>query len=182
MNRLIDNINLDDLYRRTREIKENRIKIYQNILQRTHKKIKYTSRQKFNDHFCFYIVPEFLVGIPTYNIATCISYLVEQLTTNGFIVKYNHPNLLFISWKHYIPAYERIEIKKKFGIRIDGFGNFLKEKKQEAAEQLLLKGKVKTSTNNAMIKKDYKPIDTYKPTGNLIYGRELIKKISTKST
>jgi hypothetical protein len=182
MSRLVENVNLDDLYRRTREIKENRIKIYQNILQRTHKKIKYTSRQKHNDHFCFYIVPEFLVGVPTYDIATCISYLIEQLTTNGFIVKYTHPNLLFISWKHYIPAYERIEIKKKFGVRIDGFGNVLKEKKQENAEKLLLKGNVKMSTNKVMVKKDYKPIDAYKPTGNLIYGNDLIKKISTKST
>lgn len=182
MSRLVENVNLDDLYRRTREIKENRIKIYQNILQRTHKKIKYTSRQKHNDHFCFYIVPEFLVGVPTYDIATCISYLIEQLTTNGFIVKYTHPNLLFISWKHYIPAYERIEIKKKFGVRIDGFGNVLKEKKQEDAEKLLLKGNLKTTTNKAMVKKDYKPINTYKPTGNLIYGNDLIKKISTKST
>lgn len=178
----MDNINLDDLYRRTREIKQNRIKIYQMILQRTHRKIKYTSRQKFNDHFCFYIVPEFLVGVPTYDIATCISYLVEQLTANGFIVKYTHPNLLFISWKHYIPSYERIEIKKKFGVKIDGFGNVLKEKKQEDAEKLLLKGNLKAASNKVAVKKDYKPIDTYKPTGNLIYGNELIKKISTKGT
>jgi len=182
MNRPIDNVNLDDLYRRTREIKQNRIKIYQMILQRTHRKIKYTSRQKFNDHFCFYIVPEFLVGVPTYDIATCISYLVEQLTTNGFIVKYTHPNLLFISWKHYIPSYERIEIKKKFGVKIDGFGNVLKEKKQEDAEKQLLKGNFKTPANKVAVKKDYKPINTYKPTGNLIYGNELIKRISTKGT
>ena len=182
MNRRIDNINLDDLYKRTREVKDNRIKIYQNILTRTHKKIKYTSRQKDNDHFCFYIVPEFLVGVPTYDIATCISYLVEQLTANGFVVKYTHPNLLFISWKHYIPSYERIEIKKKFGVKIDGFGNVLKEKKQENAEHQLLRGLSSSKTKKAMPKKDYKPIDTYKPTGNLIYGNELIKKISTKGT
>lgn len=152
------------------------------ILQRTHRKIKYTSRQKFNDHFCFYIVPEFLVGVPTYDIATCISYLVEQLTANGFIVKYTHPNLLFISWKHYIPSYERIEIKKKFGVKIDGFGNVLKEKKQEDAEKQLLKGNFKMQTSKAAVKKDYKPINTYKPTGNLIYGNDLIKRISTKGT
>ena len=182
MNRPIDNVNLDDLYRRTREIKQNRIKIYQMILQRAHRKIKYTSRQKFNDHFCFYFVPEFLVGVPTYDIATCISYLVEQLTTNGFIIKYTHPNLLFISWKHYIPSYERIEIKKKFGVKIDGFGNVLKEKKQEDAEKLMLKGNLKTPANKVMVKKDYKPINTYKPTGNLIYGNDLIKRITTKST
>ena len=138
MNNPSDNVNLDDLFIRTREMQVNRIKIYQNILNRAHKKIKYTSRQKHNDHFCFYIVPEFLVGVPTYDIATCISYLVEQLTTNGFIVKYTHPNLLFISWKHYIPSYERMNIKKKYGIKIDGFGNVLKEKKQEDAEKLMI--------------------------------------------
>ena len=66
MSRLVENVNLDDLYRRTREIKENRIKIYQNILQRTHKKIKYTSRQKHNDHFCFYIVPEFFLYLDSF--------------------------------------------------------------------------------------------------------------------
>ena len=184
MNRPIENVNLDELYKRTREIQDNRIKIYQNILKRAHKKIKYTSRQKHNDHFCFYIVPEFLVGVPTYDIATFISFLVEQLTTNGFIVKYTHPNLLFISWKHYIPSYERIEIKKKFGVKIDGFGNVLKEKKQENAEHQLLRGLTSTNTNTkkAVPKKNYKPIDTYKPTGSLIYGNDLIKKISTKGT
>ena len=183
MNSLSDNINLDDLFLRTREIQVNRIKIYQNILNRAQKKIKYTSRQKHNDHFCFYIVPEFLVGVPTYDIATCISYLVEQLTTNGFIVKYTHPNLLFISWKHYIPSYERMNIKKKYGIKIDGFGNVLKEKKQEDAEKLMLKGVIpKVSSAAAIRKKDFKPVHTYKPTGNLIYSNDLIKKITTKST
>ena len=169
-----ENINLDDLYTRTREIKENRIKIYQKILHRVHKKIKVTSRLKHSDHFCFYVVPEFLVGVPTYDIATCISYIVEQLTTNCFIVKYTHPNLLFVSWKHYIPSYERIEIKKKFGIKIDGFGNLVKDKLEDVKKEQLKK------TN--IIKKNYNPISTYKPTGNLIYGSDLIKKINAKSS
>ena len=169
-----ENINLDDLYTRTREIKENRIKIYQKILVRVHKKIKVTSRRKHSDHFCFYVVPEFLVGVPTYDIATCISYIVEQLTTNGFIVKYTHPNLLFVSWKHYIPSYERIEIKKKFGIKIDGFGNLVKEKLKDVKKEQL--------KNTTIVKKNYNPISTYKPTGNLIYGADLIKKINAKSS
>ena len=90
---------------------------------------------------------------------------MEQLTTNGFIVKYTHPNLLFISWKHYIPSYERMNIKKKYGIKIDGFGNVLKEKKQEDAEKLMLKGVIpKVSSAAAIRKKDFKPVHTYKPT------------------
>ena len=171
-----EKINLDDLYIRSRELYVNRLKTYQKILARAHKKIKITSRQKHNDLFCFYVVPEFLVGVPTYDITTCITYLIEQLTKNGFEVKYTHPNLIFISWKHYIPAYQRLEIKKKYGIKIDGFGNLVKEK--EAEKKKLISA---TSTTLAT-KKNFKAISTYKPTGNLIYGPDLIKRITTKTT
>ena len=47
---------------------------------------------------------------------------MDKLTTNGFVIKYTHPNLLFISWKHWIPSYVRTEFKKKTGKNIDGFG------------------------------------------------------------
>ena len=177
-----EKINLDDLYTRTREIQLNRIRIYQKILMRAHKKIKVTSRLRHSDYFCFYVVPEFLVGVPTYDIATCISYLVEQLTKNGFEVKYTHPNLLFISWLHYIPSYKRIEIKKRFGFKIDGFGNLIKEKKEgeetgDAA--ILIKNKSLVQGAN---KKIFKSIATYKPTGKLIYAQDLIKKINAKTS
>lgn len=171
-----EKINLDDLYARTREVHLNRLKTYQMILSRAHKKIKITSRQKHNDFFCFYVVPEFLVGVPTYNIYTCIVYLVEQLSKNGFDVKYTHPNLLFISWKHYIPAYQRLEIKKRYGVKIDGFGNLVPDKKAEEKAKAL-----PTNDVTAITKKNYKAISTYKPTGNLIYGPDLIKRINAKT-
>ncbi len=171
---LKDRINLDDLYIRTREIHLNQIKVYQTILARAHKKIKTTSRLRNNDFFCFYLVPEFHFGVPAYNIATCISYLIEQLTKNGFEVKYTHPNLLFISWKHYIPNYKRAEIKKKYGIKVDGFGNLVKEKKKEIEKKLIKN----TTTSN---KKLFPATSTYKPTGKLIYGNDLIKKITAKT-
>ena len=174
-----ERINLDDLYKRTHEIHINRIKIYQKILTRAHKKIKVTSRMRHNDYFCFYVVPEFLVGVPTYDIATCISYLHAELTKNGFEVKYTHPNLLFISWRHYIPSYKRIEIKKRYGFKIDGFGNLINEKKEENNDKKnLIKDKITGKLTN---KKIFKSISTYKPTGNLIYGQDLIKKINAKT-
>ena len=37
----------------------------------------------------------------------------NKLKENGFNIRYTHPNLLFISWKHWIPQYVRTEIKKK---------------------------------------------------------------------
>jgi len=174
-----ENINLDDLYTRSRELYVNRLKTYQKILSRAHKKIKITSRQKHNDLFCFFVVPEFLVGIPTYDLFTCITYLIEQLGKNGFEVKYTHPNLLFISWKHYIPAYQRLEIKKKYGVKIDGFGNIVKDKKEEEKQKHLISA---VSTTQGANNKNFKAINTYKPTGNLIYGQDLIKRINAKTT
>ena len=126
-----DKISLDDLYHRTQEVADLRVRVYKKILNRAHKKIKYTSRQRNTEHFCFFVVPEFLVGTPRYDSAACIAYVMDKLTQNGFIVKYTHPNLLFISWQHYIPKYQRQNFKKKYGYSIDGFGNQVAEKKKD---------------------------------------------------
>ena len=158
------------MYERKRAKFLNRLKIYDKILERIHKRIKVTSRQQVNEQYCFFVVPEFILGIPKYNITTCISYIIENLQENGFFIKYTHPNLLFISWKHYIPYYERQEYKKKTGLLIDGFGNRVKEK--DAVPKQL----------KPAIKKDFKDITMYKPTGGLIYNTSTLKKITTKLT
>ena len=79
-----EKLNLDDLFKRKREVEQNKIKVYQTILNRIHKKIKITSRQKHNDLFTFFIIPEFLVGTPVYDVAACTSYIIDKLTQNGF--------------------------------------------------------------------------------------------------
>jgi len=166
-----EKINLDDLYKRKQLIDENKIKVFQTILNRIHKKIKITSRQKYDDQFTFYIIPEFLVGIPRYDVASCTSYIIQKLRENGFMIKYTHPNLIFISWKKWIPYYKRLEYKKRTGIKIDGFGNFVKEEEK------------KKKPTTIVLKKDntvYKKINTYKSTGSLIYDRNLLNKIENK--
>ena len=58
---LRDKISLDELYTRTKDVEDLRLRVYKKILNRAHQKIKYTSRQRDTGHFCFFIVPEFLV-------------------------------------------------------------------------------------------------------------------------
>ena len=123
-----EKLNLDELYERTRETSQTKIKTYQKILARIHTRIKAISRQRNNNKFCMFVIPEFILGIPRYDIAECTSYVIEKLTDNGFQIKYTYPNLLFISWQHYIPKYQRSEIKKKTGVAIDGFGNVVSKK------------------------------------------------------
>ena len=177
-----EKLNLDDLYERTRETSQTKIKTYQKILARIHTRIKAISRQRNNNKFCMFVIPEFILGIPRYDIAECTNYVIEKLTENGFQLKYTYPNLLFISWQHYIPKYQRSEIKKKTGVAIDGFGNVVSKKNKNNRDDsnpnsLLLMDKNVKMKDGKKKPSNFKSTSSYKPTGNLIYNTNLLEKI-----
>ena len=194
-----EKISLDELYDRRRQVEKNRMDIYRKILSRVHTKIKLTANSKHNDQYLFYVVPEFIFGIPRYDVNTCVSYIIEKLVENGFHVKYTHPNLLFISWTHYIPSYKRQEIKLKTGITVDGFGNITsngnglgngndnrnprlrgKLETVEDMNTLLLKHDSTTQGGHREgQKKDYKDIDSYKPSG--IYNSDILNSLKNNN-
>ena len=177
-----EKLNLDELYERSRETSQTKVNTYQKILARIHSRIKAISRQRNNNKFCMFVIPEFLLGIPRYDIGECTNYVIEKLTDNGFQIKYTYPNLLFISWQHYIPKYQRSQIKKKTGVSVDGFGNVVSKKNKNNRDAsnpnslLLIDKNIKTKDAK---KKDsnYKSTSSYKPTGNLIYNTNLLEKI-----
>jgi hypothetical protein len=188
-----EKINLDELFTQDKTETNNKTKLYQKILQRVHNKIKLTSRQRNNMKCCWFVIPEFILGLPKYDIGACTAYLMDRLDENGFIVKYTYPNLLFISWNHYIPDYERMAIKKEQGISIDGFGNIIKKKSKGRDDDgnpnnLMLKNAPESSSNSSngrskksILKKNddkYKSIHSYKP-GGLIYSNDLINSVNS---
>ena len=177
-----EKISLDELYDRKHEVEVNRMNIYKRILQRVHTRIKMSARQKDNQGFTYFVVPEFIFGIPKYNVETCISYMIEKLQDNGFKVKYTHPNLLYIFWGHYIPSYRRAQIKKETGKNIDGFGNVIENKKEDKKDvnSMMLNKSKEQDKPKSILKKsgDYKDVSTYKPQG--IYNLDLISKIKDK--
>lgn len=177
-------INIDDLYERKNQINDIKLKHFNKILNRAHTKIKQTSRLRSSDQFVFFLVPEFLIGVPTYDTASCIAYIMNKLQENGFYIKYTHPNLLFISWQHYIDKRQRLQFKQQNGYAIDGFGNPLGEKnKNESSKDVsdpnnfILKKNTNTTVNKNENDKKYKQISSYNPTGNLIYNSNLLKKM-----
>ena len=123
-----------------------------------------------------------MIGVPRYDHGACIAFCIDKLKDNGFMIRYTHPNLLLISWKHWIPQYVRNEVKKKTGVVIDGYGNkMIKKEKQDDSnpDSFILK-----SNNNIPIqgnKKEYKEINSYKPSGNMIYNQDILKRIEDKS-
>jgi len=176
-------LNMDELYIKKQQQDLNILNNYNKILIRIHNKIKYISKQLINDMCCWYIVPEMMIGIPKYNHKDCTAYVIEKLRDNGFIVRYTHPNLLFISWKHWIPTYVRNEIKKQTGKQIDEYGNIIENKNENENENsynnLILnkKNNNNNSDNADKSKSSYKDIKSYNPSGNLIYSNNLLKKL-----
>ena len=102
---------------------------------------------------------------------------------NGFLIRYVHPNTLFISWQNWIPSYVRNEVKKKTGNIIDEHGNIIQKK--EVNEEEDINSQLFNDKNGNPTTKDqkqYTPIDQYKPSGNLVYKPEHFQKIEKKVT
>ena len=106
-NNFREKLNLDDLFNKSHSLDNLRIKVFNRILNRAHAKIKYTSRQRNSQHFCFFVVPEFLVGTPRYDSAACIAYITDKLLENKH--RYYVNNQLS---PHNFP----IEIISKYGV------------------------------------------------------------------
>jgi len=188
-----EKLNLDDLYEKKRQYDINKLELYNKILNRIHVRIKTTSRQKMNEQFCWFVVPEIIIGVPKYDQGSCIAYIIDKLKENAFIVRYIHPNTLFISWNHWIPSYVRNELKKKTGIVVDEFGRKITDSDAKSNSFITLSSadlnpedvndivfKTKEPISKQTNQKKFTPIRSYKPAGNLIYNDELLNTLEDK--
>lgn len=183
-----DKLNIDELYEKKKQHDLTQLEIFNKILNLVHKKIKLISRQRINNQICWYVVPETILGVPKYDNANCIAYLIDKLKTNGFSVRYIHPNLLCISWAHWIPSYVRNEIKKKTGIQVNEYGQVIEQNEEGDAQN----GPSEPDNPNDYLtkknedvgkekqKKEYTPIKSYKPSGSLLYNDEILNRIGNK--
>ena len=126
----MSSLNIDDLYETKREKNKTRLKKFDGILKKIHSRIQYNA--KLEKTYCFFHIPEFIIGIPLYNVIDLKNYIINSLSKDGFEILYIEPNWIFINW------------------------NISSQKK------------IKTNKNNKQIKKNYKLIDEYKPTGHFI--------------
>jgi len=184
-----EKLNIDELYEKKRQYDLNKLELYNKILNRIHVRIKTTSRQKIDEQFCWFVVPEVIIGVPKYDQGACIAYIIDKLRENGFNVKYIHPNTLFISWQHWVPSYVRSEIKKKTGMVIDEYGNKVVDEVEEITngsvnDMFNIKSQPQTKVVKSAMKqqKNFTPINSYKPQGNFIYDNNLLNSLEEKIT
>jgi len=93
---------------------------------------------------------------------------------------------------HFVPSYVRTEIKKKTGIVINEYGKKVDEENPEQKtitntftnpNEYVLNNTIQGQDPNQKgkpQKKEYTPIKSYKPSGNLIYDDDVLNKIGDK--
>ena len=185
-----EKLNIDELYERKRQYDLSKLELFNKILNRVHVRIKTTSRQKMDEQFCWFIVPEIIIGVPKYDQGACIAYIMDKLKENGFMLRYIHPNTLFISWAHWVPSYVRTELKKKTGIVVNEYGKKIGEEEEKELrlensnpDEIMFQIKDISSSNtnnNQKPQKKFTPVTSYKPSGNFLYNDDLLSKIEDK--
>jgi hypothetical protein len=192
-------VNIDDLYENKQRADMYRLELYNRLLARIHSRIKLTSRRSKTEQHCWFVVPEVMIGAPRFDHGDCVAYLIDKLQSNGFRVTYTHPNLMFISWQHWVPSYVRQEIKKKTGLVVDGLGNKVEKGGSQGGCSIIGKKGVSfadeiSSDPNELLfqrtgeqvskpKKDqreYKSVNSYRPTGNLGYTDDVLESLERK--
>ena len=88
--------NVNEIKKFIHEREKGRLLIYEEILEKCYHRIQ--SCVLRDDPFSLYVVPDFIIGKPTYNFANCIQYIIFRLKNNGFQVKYIYPNALQVEW------------------------------------------------------------------------------------
>jgi hypothetical protein len=97
-------INIEHLFEKKKNADHKNREIFNKMLHRIHQRIEKAAKHRMYIHFT---VPTFVFGEISYSQVDCIAYLMHNLGDNGFEVQYLHPNVIAISWKHYLPACTR---------------------------------------------------------------------------
>ena len=143
-------LDMNSLFDTTNQKALKRLETYDKILKQCHSRIKYYSKHEMTT--CFFAIPEFLIGVPLYDVNELKTYMMNSLEKNGFSLMYMHPNWLMIDWT----------AKKK---------SLQKVKKATDITQSTVK----------KIQKDYKPIEEYKPTGSFVYDQGSMSSLEEKT-
>ena len=89
-------LNINELYNSAKKKELKKYEVFDKILVRCHNRIKLYADAKKTE--CIYQIPEFIIGIPIYNINELKEYIIGALKKNGFLIKEYENNWIFISW------------------------------------------------------------------------------------
>tara|TARA_B100001093_G_scaffold508695_1_gene571379 strand:- start:991 stop:1425 length:435 start_codon:yes stop_codon:yes gene_type:complete len=91
-------LKISELFETTNKKNLMRLEIYDDVLVKCHRRIKYNSTLERT--YCFFQIPEFIFGVPLYKVEEMRIYIINSLKKDGLQVMYINPNWLFISWSN----------------------------------------------------------------------------------
>jgi len=145
----MSSINLRDLQKYQNQREKRKLEFFKEVLRKCHHKITWQAKQY--QTYCFYQIPSFIFGMPSYNNKECIEYIMNKLIQDKLKVLYIDPNILFITW----------DIKYS--------------KPKPLVENKLI------TNNNKPNKTEYKPLSKNIPSTNFIYDHEVIDLLKNKN-
>jgi len=145
-------LDINSLFETTNNKTLRRLETYDKILKQCHVRIKNYS--KYEKTTCFFSIPEFIIGVPLYDVNELRTYMMNSLEKNGFKLMYLHPNWLMIDWSE----------KKK---TIDNAHKAVSSKTLNQTKK--------------KVESKYKPIEEYKPTGSFVYGQSAMNSLEEKT-
>jgi hypothetical protein len=169
-------LNIDDLYERNRQENLKQIACYNKILNRIHTQIRIENK---TSQIMWYTVPTQIYGEAVYELRQCIPYVFVKLEEDGFRVRFMPPNILEISWAHWIPTYMRNEIFKKTGVKVDCNGRVISTPEDIAAEEAK-REEAAASARQEKRKQTYTSTKDYRPTGDLVYNPAIFDRLEKK--
>ena len=89
-------INIVQVYKDIVERQKKRTKAFEKVYVSCENMIRNASKQDLMQ--CLFRVPDFVLGVPPYNLEECIQYLIARIEKGGFFVQYYFPNVIHISW------------------------------------------------------------------------------------
>ncbi len=143
---------VSDIHQKQRQKDLRRLYVYKSILGKVYKKIKKSSINE--ESYCFYEVPEYIYGIPLYNMSDCVIFILNNLHEKGFSAKYVDPYLIFVCWNLPKPNLKITNIPK------------------------LMDLPSKQNENMIDTTPIYRPIENFQGSGNYLYNQ---KKSSSQS-
>jgi hypothetical protein len=71
--------------------------IFNIVLNKIIQKIIYTNRHT-DQTYIIYEIPQILIGYPQYDMKSCLLFIMNRLSNNGYIVEFVQPFYLYIDW------------------------------------------------------------------------------------
>ena len=85
-----------ELQREKRDREKRRTSIFNEVLSKLYSRIN--NRAALNWTRMVYEVPQYVVGMPFFELPACIAHVSKHLRADGYLVEVYEPNMMYISW------------------------------------------------------------------------------------